>query len=144
MNEVKLRAVTPDQWQRRRMKLPKRDLKMPDGRVLRKVIGYDLSKMATNKATRDAFLESAGWQHLPSGLVVSAGVEDTERFGPLLHISMSYHDHDPTWEEIKALRYIFFPKDMDVMMVLPKDTFYVNIHPHCFHLWQSMTSWDVG
>jgi len=144
MNEVKLRAVTPDEWQRRPLKLPKHDLKMPDGRLLRKIIGYDLSKVATNKVTRNSFLASAGWRHTPTDLVVSAGVEDVERWGPLLHISMSYSDHDPSWEEIKALRAIFFPMDCDVAMMLPRQADYVNLHPHCFHLWQTPQMWGIG
>src|SRR3954471_20369720 len=141
MMQESFTGITSDQWQRRRMKLPKKDVKLPDGRVLRRVIGYDLSKIPSNKTTQGSFLESAGWQHIPTRLVVSAGIEDTGRWGPLLHISMSYPDHDPTWEEIKVLREAFFPMDTDVAMILPRMADFVNVHPHCFHLWQTPEMW---
>jgi hypothetical protein len=149
MESPKLIGMTQDQHQRRRLTLKKGDIKMPavsghEARQLRRILGYDLSKVATNDVTRNAFLESAGWHHVPSSFVVSAGVEDTERWGPLLHISMSYPTHDPTWEEIKAMREIFFPPDMDVAMMLPRRGFYVNVHPHCFHLWQTPQEWGIG
>lgn len=143
IQEPALTAITADQYQRRRLKLPKGDIKLGDGRVLRRIIGYDLSKVKTNETTRNGFLASAGWRHAPSDFVVSAGIEDTGRWGPLLHVSMSYSDHDPSWEEIKAVRYAFFPRDMDVAMMLPRDGDYVNIHPHCFHLWQCPQEWGL-
>lgn len=142
MND-QLVAITPDEYQRRRLTLPKGDLAMGDGRTLRRIIGYDLSKIKTNALTQNCFLESAGWRHVPTGLIVSAGIEDTGRWGPLLHTSMSYPDHDPAWNEIKMVREIFFPGDMDVSMILPRKADYVNVHPHCFHLWQMPQEWGL-
>lgn len=136
-------GITADEYQRRRLKLPKGDLRLADGRQLRRIIGYDLSKVKTNATTQNGFLESAAWRHLPSGFIVSAGVEDTGRWGPLLHTSMSYADHDPAWEEIKMVRDVFFPGDVDVQMVLPRKADYVNVHPHCFHLWQMPQEWGL-
>lgn len=106
--------------QRRQLALPRGELLLRDGRLLRPILGYDIRKLAANKATVDGILASAGWEHRPSGFVVSAGVEDTDRWGPLLHVSMSYQDHDPGWDEIRAVRELFFPADMDAIMVLPR------------------------
>lgn len=139
-----LAMVGEETKQRRVLKLPRGDLRLPDGRTLRKIIGYDLSKVPMPANTANNFLASGGWRNEPTGLIVSAGIEDTERWGPLLHISMSYPDHDPKWEEIKALRDAFFPKDVDVAMILPTEQFYVNVHRHCFHLWQTPTTWGIG
>lgn len=136
-------AVTADEYQRRRLKLPKGDIRLEDGRVLRRIIGYDLSKVKTNEATHNGFLASAGWRHAPTGFIVSAGIEDTHRWGALLHVSMSYPDHDPNWAEIKVVRYAFFPRDCDVAMMLPRDGDYVNLSPHCFHLWQCPQEWGL-
>lgn len=134
--------ITGDQWQRRRLKLPKGDLRLGDGRVLRPRIGYDLKKIAFNKATRDGFLENRGWFHEPTGFAVAASIDDT-RFGPLLHVSMSYQDHDPTWEEIKLVKDAFFPRDCDAAMMLPRQADWVNIHNHTFHLFQIPFEWGL-
>jgi hypothetical protein len=57
--------------------------------------------------------------------------------GGELHASISHRKRYPTWEEIKLIRYWFFPRDLEVVMVLPADGYYVNFSPNCFHLWQS-------
>jgi hypothetical protein len=133
-----------DELQRVRLHLPKGDLLLADGRSLRHILGYDLSKIKTNnQVTRQSFLESAGWAHRPSGLLITAGVEDSGQWGPLLHCSMSYPDHDPTWVEIKMMRALFFPPTIDAMMMLPKASDYINVHPHCFHLWQCPQEWGL-
>lgn len=145
MREPVLVGVTTDQVQRRRLHIPKKDVRLGDGRSLRRILGYDLSKVPLqNEVTRQSFLESGGWQHQPTSLLVSAGVEDTEKWGPLLHVSLSYPDHDPTWEEIKLVRAAFFPPQIDAMILLPRASNYINIHPHCFHLWQCMEHWNIG
>lgn len=143
MKEQMLVGIAPDDYQRRQLELPKGDLVLADGRSLRRIIGYDLSKAPVNALTRKSILASAGWQHVPTRFIVSAGVEDTGRWGPLLHVSMSHADADPSWDEIKMVRAIFFPGDMDAGMILPRQADYVNVHPHCFHLWQLPTVWGI-
>lgn len=79
----------------------------------------------------------------PNGLVVVMTIDNTPRFGPLLHVSLSYRKRDPFWSEIKAAREAFFPPDIDVMMMLPAERDYVNLHPHTFHLIQTPERWDL-
>lgn len=139
-------VVTADDYQRRRLKLPKGDLRLGDGRVLRPIIGYDVRKMAAsimNDATRAGILESAGWQHAPSRLLVTATIDNTPRWGPLVHVAMSHPDADPPWVEIKLIRDAFFPADLDAAMILPRQEDYVNVHSHCFHLWQLPQEWGL-
>lgn len=140
---MKLRQELLDSAQRERLRLPKGDLRLGDGRVLRRILGYDLSKLATNELTRNGFLDSAGWRHAPTDFMVSAGVEETERWGPLLHASMSYGDHLPSWEEIKLVREAIFPLEVDTAMILPRQSDYVNVHNFCLHLWQIPTMWGI-
>jgi hypothetical protein len=52
------------------------------------------------------------------------------------HLSISCAKRDPTWEEIKKARYEHMPKDIMVAMLLPPPEQYVNLHGHCFHLWE--------
>lgn len=60
-------------------------------------------------------------------------VGDPQREG-CHHISISHPYRYPTWDEIYTARYDFCPHDIDMAIILPKKTEYVNIHPNCFHV----------
>lgn len=77
------------------------------------------------------------------GLGIIATIDVTDHWGPLLHVSMSYDDHDPPWVEIRAIKDYFYGDQRDAMMVLPKKRDYVNLHPHAFHLWETPEPWDI-
>ncbi len=53
------------------------------------------------------------------------------------HVSFSHSNRYPTWDEILEIRAWAFPEEMEVVMVLARKSEYVNIHPNCFHLWES-------
>lgn len=42
----------------------------------------------------------------------------------------------PTWDEMCAIKAMFFEPDEVVMQLHPSEKDYVNIHPHCLHLWR--------
>lgn len=67
--------------------------------------------------------------------------DDAGPHGTLRHVSVSYRVRDPRWVELKLVREAFFPPDQDVMIVLPRRGEYVNVHQHCFHLWQTPETW---
>lgn len=64
--------------------------------------------------------------------------------GLLRHLSCSYHDRLPTWDEVGMLRDAFFPADWDVIQVLPRPSEYVNVHSYTLHLFQSPETWQGG
>lgn len=133
-----------DLHQRKPLKLPKGDIRLNDGRSLRRIIGYDLTTpLIMDEKTASNIVASAGWRHQPTGLIITAGIENTPRWGPLLHVSMSYADHLPAWEDIKAVREAFFPLDIDTAMILPRESDYVNVHPYCLHVWQIPQEWGM-
>ncbi len=78
----------------------------------------------------------------PDRLSVIATIDATPH-GRLLHLSIAYPDHDPSWADIKAIRYAFYPRDIDVMMILPRDEDYVNVHEHCFQMMQTPVAWGL-
>lgn len=146
MNRSKLSTVLAgrDILKKGGLELPKGDLRLPDSRIVRRVLDYDVRKIPQmDDLTRAAILDSRGWRHEPSGFIVSATIDNTAKFGPLIHVSMSYPDHDPSWQEIKWVRELFYNTETDVMMVLPREELYVNFHQHCFHLWQTPSDWDM-
>jgi hypothetical protein len=42
----------------------------------------------------------------------------------------------PTWEEMCAVKAIFWGPDDTVVQFHPRASEYVNFHPHCLHLWR--------
>lgn len=76
------------------------------------------------------------------GILILASL-DRSPHGALLHVSLSRADRLPSWEEVKAIRSAFYPPDIDVMMVLPAEADYINVHQYCFHLWQTPKVWGI-
>jgi hypothetical protein len=62
-------------------------------------------------------------------------VSDSEP-GTGWHLSISCPHRLPTWDELKAARYRFLPKDKTFAMLLPPAEEYVNLHEFCFHLYE--------
>lgn len=56
------------------------------------------------------------------------------------HVSVSFRDRCPTWEEMCQVKDIFFNDDECVVQYHPPKNEYVNNHPYCLHLWK----WQKG
>ena len=67
------------------------------------------------------------------------------------HVSVSWPNRCPTWEEMcMAKRTFFYPEEVCVEYHPPQSE-YVNVHPYCLHLWRLQQpgmplppSWMVG
>lgn len=111
--------------------IPEGDLILGDGRrLIRQQILVQPSGMRLHN-----------WKTLDR-MVVAATMDQTHH-GALLHVSISYADRDPTWVEIKHVRAAFYPASIDVMMMLPAEADYINVHEHCFHIIQTPVAWGV-
>lgn len=66
-------------------------------------------------------------------LKVMAGLE---RHGEhqWIHISCSRRDRLPSWEDLKLAKRVLAGPERQAIQVIPRDSEYVNIHPHCLHL----------
>lgn len=67
------------------------------------------------------------------------------------HVSVSAHGRCPTWEEMAAIKALFFHDDETVVEFHPRKSSHVNCHPHCLHLWRPQDAeiklppaWMVG
>lgn len=58
------------------------------------------------------------------------------------HMSISHPSRNPTWEEVRDARYKLVPNGVTMAMLLPPKEEYVNIHSHCFHLWQTVGDFE--
>lgn len=52
------------------------------------------------------------------------------------HVSVSYHRRTPTWDEMCKVKEMFWNDEETVVQYHPKKSEYVNLHPHCLHLWR--------
>ncbi|MCX7772945.1 MAG: hypothetical protein N2376_07530 [Clostridia bacterium] len=52
------------------------------------------------------------------------------------HVSVSYSNRCPTWEEMSYIKDAFFGPDECVVQYHPAKSEYVNLHPYCLHLWR--------
>ena len=86
-------------------------------------------------------LAQRAWRWLARSITIMATLDNTPAHGVLLHVSVAHPKRLPTWSEVKLVRERFFPDDIDVMMVLPRASDYVNEHKFCFQLYQVPTPW---
>lgn len=54
------------------------------------------------------------------------------------HVSMNGKDHTPTWDDMCTLKDLFFNDDEECFQIHPKKTEYVNLAPHCLHIWRNI------
>jgi hypothetical protein len=52
------------------------------------------------------------------------------------HLSIAHPGRLPTWEEVASARYALLPGDLVCGMVLPPREAYVNLHEHCFQVFE--------
>ena len=52
------------------------------------------------------------------------------------HVSVSLPNRCPAWEEMCAVKSIFFRPDECCVEYHPPESRYVNIHPYCLHIWR--------
>jgi hypothetical protein len=77
-------------------------------------------------------------EHYPGGERGQMG--PCEQSGTFRRIVMSRKNMYPTWDEMRDFirRCGLFDRTRDVMMVLPPDAEYINVHPNAFHWWQKV------
>lgn len=52
------------------------------------------------------------------------------------HVSVSLPDRCPTWDEMCAIKALFWDAEDAVMQLHPPRSTWVNNHPYCLHLWR--------
>lgn len=52
------------------------------------------------------------------------------------HVSCSFHNRTPTWDEMCEVKAMFWDDEDTVVQYHPAKSEYVNIHQHCLHLWR--------
>ena len=70
---------------------------------------------------------------LPSGEKASVVISNG---GGWEHVSVSLKGRCPRWQEMCYIKDLFFYEEEVVIQYHPKKSDYVNLHPHCLHLWR--------
>lgn len=52
------------------------------------------------------------------------------------HVSVSYKNRVPTWDEMCKVKDMFWKDNECVVQYHPPKSEYVNVHPYCLHLWK--------
>lgn len=120
-----------------RLHIPTGNIQLSNGILLK----FQSGRQDIPDSGQYQILEYAWWQSSDK-LKVIASLDRTHH-GELLHVSCSYPKRDPGWGVIKAVRYAFFPSDIDVSMILPRDGDYINVMTHCFQMWQMPEKWGI-
>lgn len=77
----------------------------------------------------------AGWVRLGRKVVDSACVVWSFG-GGWDHVSVSFPNRCPTWDEMSKAKEIFFKPEECCIEYHPAEEDYVNIHPYCLHIWR--------
>lgn len=67
-------------------------------------------------------------------VIASAGDEESGILWE--HVSASLPSRCPTWDEMCAIKALFWRPDEVVVQYHPAESEYVNNHPFCLHLWR--------
>lgn len=86
---------------------------------------------------------------LPVGkITLDVVVSDEEGWD---HVSVSLPTRCPTWDEMCAIKKLFFKEEETVIQYHPPKSSYINQHPFCLHLWRPQEAtiplpppWMVG
>ena len=81
--------------------------------------------------------EDGGAGYVQTGRRFSDSAEVVWSFGGGWdHVSVSHYDKCPTWDEMCAVKDVFFRDDECCVEYHPPKSEYVNIHPFCLHIWK--------
>lgn len=84
---------------------------------------------AVDGGMAEAHLASTHKHNKPAKVVFSWG-------GGWDHVSVSFSNRCPTWEEMCEIKSMFFHPEEVCVQFHPAESEYVNNHPYCLHIWR--------
>lgn len=125
-----------------RAAIPADDMRLGDGRMLKRLDGVLVSLPNAEGKLEDTGFTAVAWRTKDHMHILSS-IDPSREWGPLLHVSVSRPSTDPSWKDITLVKAAFYGDHLDAMMILPVAADYVNLHPHTFHLWQTPERWGM-
>jgi hypothetical protein len=74
----------------------------------------------------------------PCGMVLAIISSGEDREYGWEHVSVSGARRTPNWEEMCFVKDLFWGDEECVIQFHPPKSEYINMHPHCLHLWKPM------
>jgi hypothetical protein len=108
-------------------------------RLFRREINVSYGGLMSNEGS----IFTALWQERKATPLVVLASWDRTVHGYLLHASLSYRSHLPSWRDLRDVRDALLPKDRDFMSVFPRPEDYVNLQEFTLHLWECPTKWGI-
>lgn len=100
-----------------------------DGRLLKE-------KFDVDPVNRERFF-GQGWIKLRGHRICdAAGVVFGSSENGWEHISVSFPNRCPTWDEMCVAKDIFWREDEACIQVHPAREVYINVHKYCLHIWR--------
>ena len=69
-------------------------------------------------------------------VIIACGAEEKAAHG-WEHVSVSFTDRCPTWEEMCKVKDMFWEPEECVIQLHPPQSLYINAHPYALHLWRN-------
>lgn len=122
--------------------IPACDLTTADGTAL-----MYYGRSVPQDAGGGAFLTLSRWASV-DGLACIASLDPlphlTVKSKPrFLHLSISRNDRYPGWDEMVAVAETIAGADLDMAMIKPRRSDYVNVHGFCMHWWEMPVEWGL-
>ncbi|SNR99553.1 hypothetical protein SAMN04488503_2245 [Humidesulfovibrio mexicanus] len=86
------------------------------------------------------FPYGTAWANHRLGLRVIMSVDTLVGDERYLHVSCSRKSRLPSWDDLKVVKDVFIGEEVEAIQCLPKKSEYVNLMPHCLHLWARVTA----
>ena len=81
------------------------------------------------------------WGYFERGglrIISSGSPDDRPGAAGWEHVSVSRPDRTPSWEDMAAVKDLFWADDETVIQFHPCKSAYINKHPYCLHLWRKV------
>lgn len=123
--------------------IPQGDLQLPN-KKLHRMDGRANNLLSPLTKAAAMWMEHPSRAHSPRrGMVVIATIDQMPTGQWLLHASVSYPGHNPSWKELTHVKDAVFGDNVDAAIMLPRKADYVAVHDHTFHIWQLPMVWGI-
>ncbi|MCM1532750.1 MAG: hypothetical protein NC114_10840 [Ruminococcus flavefaciens] len=76
--------------------------------------------------------------NIRNNMVILFSTDQDENGQLYHHVSCSFRNRIPNWNELHGVKNLFIGKDRTAFIFFPPESEYLNLHPNCLHLWSSV------
>lgn len=99
---------------------------------------HETAKRAKKSGFINFDMAEDGFRCVKRGMIVIASIAVELDKKSWLHVSMSFANRIPTYQEMKFVKNIFVGEDKKAIQIFPPESEHVNINSCCLHLWHCL------